>query len=126
MCQQECFQGSVEESITTSPERSKAPMKHVVQFTQDDLIELIKEKLSEEGRKVIPREFTIEFVSSSSGTSALITGVVQEVEKAPGKTPSTAQTAADILGGSGGVMDRSEALEQASAPNGRRRAGRGR
>lgn len=98
-------------------------MKDVVQFTQDDLEELIKEKLSEEGRKVIPKELTIEFVSSSSGTSALITGVVPEVEKAPGKTPSTAQTAADILGGSGGVMDRSEALESATG-NDRRRGRR--
>ena len=49
--------------------------------------------------------------------------------KAPAKKAtkprSPSQTAADILGGSGGVMDRSEALEQAteSTPN-RRRARR--
>jgi hypothetical protein len=54
-------------------------MKNVAQFTQSELVQLIAEKLSADGFKVIPADYEIEFVTSASGeTSALVTGVVKD------------------------------------------------
>lgn len=67
-------------------------MKDVVQFTQDDLETLIGAKLSEDGIKVIPAEYTITFVTGADGkTSALVTGCVKEAEE-PEEAPAPTNT----------------------------------
>ena len=54
-------------------------MNNVAQITQDELIQLIAEKLSADGFKVIPTDYKVEFVTSADGkTSALVTGLVKE------------------------------------------------
>lgn len=54
-------------------------MNNVVQFNQPELETLIAEKLSGNGLKVIPAEYTITFVTDAEGkTSALVTGVVED------------------------------------------------
>jgi hypothetical protein len=56
-------------------------MNHVAQITQQELEELIAQKLSADGFKVTPLNYTIEFVTSADGkTSALVSGVVKDVE----------------------------------------------
>ena len=66
-------------------------MKNVAQITQDELIQLIAEKISADGFKVIPADYEIEFVTSPTGkTSALITGIVKDpdVDEAVPEQPS--------------------------------------
>lgn len=53
-------------------------MKHLVQYTEKELNRLIREDLSAKGHKIIPSDVMIEFVTGSSGTSALVTGVLLE------------------------------------------------
>jgi len=58
-------------------------MKNIAQITQEELIQLIAEKISADGFKVIPSEYTVQFVTSADGqTSALITGVVKDPDVA--------------------------------------------
>ncbi len=54
-------------------------MNNVARITQEELIQLIAEKITADGFKVIPADYEIEFVTSASGkTSALVTGVVKD------------------------------------------------
>ena len=63
-------------------------MKHLVQYTEDELVRLLQTDLSQKGHKIVPADFAIEFVKTSSGMSALVSGVlgtnVQELDTQEG------------------------------------------
>lgn len=113
-------------------------MKNVLQLSHEDLLEMIALKLSVEGL-ALRDDFAVEFVTPADGrTSVLVTGavpekdLVKELEKNSGptslkartkkkpKAQTPAQAAMDILGGSGGVLSRSDALGQGVAGDKRR------
>ncbi len=97
-------------------------MKNATLFTQEDLEALIAEKLSAEDNKVIPSKYTITFMTDAQGrTSAVVTGVVKDLEGKKPKAKTTGQTAADIMGGEGGVLDRGQALGSGMGSSGRKR-----
>lgn len=127
-------------------------MKHLVQYTEEDLERLVRKDLTEKGYMATPSDHKIEFVKTSSGMSALVSGVhkpnvqesddeegegEKEPQKAPRKLPKVTKlsAAAQVLEGDGGVMDRSaglgEGVAEGVAEGGprvpyRRRSGRGR
>jgi hypothetical protein len=84
-------------------------MKELVQYSEAELVELLKQDLSANGHKVIPRDFTIEFVTNAVGeTSALITGVVGTV------THNVQEDEADEVDGADGADEGTPPARRAS------------
>jgi len=73
-------------------------MKNVAQITQDELIQLIAEKLGADGFKVIPKDYAVQFVTSADGkTSALVSGLVKESDFSSQLLPATTPAEEEAL-----------------------------
>lgn len=89
-------------------------MKTVYELSEREIEEALQEWVERKNPavEVVEAHVYRRCVDGSDRVFASVAFVEREPKKAPKKRTSTAATAADILGGSGGAMDRSSGLSE--------------